>query len=127
MGTSNIGKIFVVNKKTHTSTKDDFYIGRGKNSPLGNPYTSINHKKTLAKHVCSCRSESIAKFETHLRDAISQREVNICGALNEIFKRLRDGRNVYLVCWCKPKDCHGDVIKKIIEEKLCLKHRSKHL
>jgi len=26
--------------------------------------------------------------------------------------------DVNLVCFCKPKACHGDIIKKLIEEKL---------
>ena len=29
-----------------------------------------------------------------------------------------NGKPTYLVCFCKPQDCHGDIIKKFICERL---------
>jgi len=29
-----------------------------------------------------------------------------------------NNEDVYLVCWCKPLACHGDVIKRMVEDKL---------
>lgn len=85
------------------------YIGRAMprrpGSPLGNPY-----KLRLA-----CEREAmVAKYETWLRarleaDTPQRREI----------ERLADySENLVLLCWCAPELCHGDVVKKIIEERL---------
>lgn len=47
----------------------------------------------------------------------SFKDKKICDELNKIWK-LAKNENVNLVCFCKPKDCHGDIIKKLIESKL---------
>ena len=107
--------ITVVNKHKHISTDNDVYIGRG--SALGNPYTSIKGKKTKAKVVCNSREESIKSFDIYIRQKISEKDKKICDELNRIYKMVKEG-DVNLVCFCKPKSCHGDIIKKIIEEKL---------
>lgn len=107
--------IQVVSKYKHTPTESDIYIGRG--SPLGNPYTSIQDRKTKAEHVCSSREESVANFRNYLLERIEMKDKTITTALNKIWKLAKNG-DVYLVCFCKPKSCHGDVIKEIIEKKL---------
>ncbi len=112
--------IQIVNKHYHTPTKNDFYIGRG--SPLGNPYTSLKDKKTKAKHVCDSREESVEKYRIYLLKEIAERNPVICNELNKIFlaakKANENNRVIYLVCFCKPKLCHGDIIKNIIEQKI---------
>ncbi len=35
-------------------------------------------------------------------------------------KKLSQKHDVYLVCFCAPKSCHGDVIKEIIEKDIDL-------
>jgi hypothetical protein len=35
--------------------------------------------------------------------------------LKEMVKFHKRTENLILVCWCKPKACHGDVIQKAIE------------
>ena len=105
--------ITVVNKYKHTPTKNDIYIGRG--SILGNPFTSIKDRNTLAKFVCDSREESINSFELFLRKEIKNKNKEICKELNRLWK-LNQTENINLVCFCKPKTCHGDIIKKIIDE-----------
>ena len=107
--------ILVVNKHKHSPTENDVYIGRG--SILGNPYTSIKGKKTKAKFFCDSREESIKSFEKYIREKIENKDKVVCEELNRIWKLAKEGE-VNLVCFCKPKSCHGDVIKNIIEEKL---------
>lgn len=104
--------ITVVNKYKHTPTKNDVYIGRG--SVLGNPFTSIKDKTTLAEFVCDSREESVESFRKYIDEKIASKDKKICDELNRIYK-IQD---VNLVCFCKPKSCHGDEIKKIIEIKL---------
>lgn len=108
--------IYVVNKYKHNITNNDIYIGRG--SPLGNPFTSIKNKLTKAKYICETREESIKKYEIYLRKEILLKNKDICKELNNIYLREKNGFNTYLICFCKPKKCHGDIIKKIIYENI---------
>jgi len=103
--------ITVVNKYKHIPTKNDIYIGRG--SVLGNPFTSIKDRTTKAEFICDSSEDSICSFDSFLREKIKNKDKNICDELNRIYK-LAQTEDVYLVCFCKPKNCHGDVIKDII-------------
>lgn len=105
----------VVNKYQHRPTDADVYIGRG--SALGNPFTHADLHKTKAEFQCNNREEAIAAYEPWLRTKISERDSAVCTMLNNIVKMARKG-DVFLVCFCKPKSCHGDIVKKIVEEVL---------
>ncbi len=104
--------ITVVNKYKHTPTEFDFYIGRG--SALGNPFTSIKDRKTKADFICDSREESIEKYKDYLIQKIYEKAPVITNELNKIWKANKNN-DVFLVCYCSPKSCHGDVIKKAIE------------
>lgn len=110
--------IRIVNKRTHKPTKNDFYIGRG--SPLGNPYTSKN-SPTKADFTCDTPEQSVTLFEEYLIKKIKNKDVKICNELNKIWKSAKKG-DVNLVCYCakinEPFICHGNIVKKIIEQKL---------
>ena len=104
--------ITVVNKYKHTPTENDVYIGRG--SVLGNPFTSIQNRQTKAEFICNNREDSVDNFRQYLLDKISEKDTRICDELNRIYKM----KDVNLICFCKPKSCHGDVVKEIIESKM---------
>lgn len=107
--------IIVVNKYKNKPSKQDFYIGRG--SALGNPFTHLQLEKTKAEYHCQTREESIKRYENYIQSKIDKKDEIICRALNELYKRAKS-EDVNLVCFCKPKSCHGDIIKKIIDSKL---------
>lgn len=107
--------IRVLNKHKSKPEPIDIYIGRG--SPLGNPFTHVELSETKAQYKCNTREEAISSYEDYINQKIRDRDVNICKELNRIFSAAIKG-DVNLVCFCKPKSCHGDIIKKIIEEKL---------
>lgn len=107
--------IYVVNKYGHKPTERDIYIGRG--SPLGNPYTSIKDRKTKAEHVCDSREESISNYRGYIDRELKNNNRQIAGELNRIWQFAMTG-DVYLVCFCAPKPCHGDVVKEIVSQKL---------
>lgn len=110
--------IHVVNINKHNETPNDYYIGRG--SILGNIYTSIKNRETKAIYTCNSREESVSLYEIYLLEQISNKNKEICGLLNEIYlKALKE--DVYLVCFCHPKLCHGEVIKKVIDNKILTK------
>lgn len=100
-------KIEVVNTY-HGYAKDpangNFYIGRG--SPLGNPYKVSD----LGRGNC------IEPYRGWLAQQIQAKTPSVIAYLNEVAKasvQRQDG--VRLVCFCKPRACHGDVIKEVIE------------
>lgn len=107
--------IKVIHKKDTDKYENVFYIGRGSN--LGNPYTSIKNRETLAEYTVDSRAESIECFRNYLNDCIERRDERVCSTLNHIYKLAISGE-VYLACYCSPKQCHGDVIKEIIENKI---------
>ena len=108
--------ITVVNKHHHQATEDDVYVGRG--SALGNPYTGTKPlASTKAMFQAGSREESIELYESWIREKIRTKDKAVCKALNEIYLRSVRG-SVNLVCFCKPKACHADVIRAIVMEKL---------
>lgn len=86
--------------------KYDIYIGRP--SIYGNPFTHIGDKKTKAQFLVTTRLEAIKEFENYARERIKK---------DEVFKKaIIACKDKILGCWCKPKDCHGDVFEKLIKE-----------
>ena len=108
--------ITVVHKRTHTRTPYDFYIGRG--SPLGNPFThrkqDLKENKGKALYWVETREEAIAKYEKWLIHALSNKWTKEYKAFYELV-RAANKHDIYLVCYCSPEPCHGDVIKAEIE------------
>lgn len=107
--------IIVKNKHKSKKESNDIYIGRG--SILGNPYTHFDLDKTKAEFQCKSREESISSYEKYIISKIESKDPEICKELNRIYF-LALYQDVNLVCFCKPKSCHGDIIKKIIEKKI---------
>ena len=103
--------IQVVNKYKHKATPNDFYIGRG--SPLGNPFTHLSGQ-TKAEHKVATREEAIEKYVPWLEKA-RLNDVVVATTLDKVFEKALAG-DVNLVCFCKPQACHGDVIKKLLDE-----------
>lgn len=71
----------------------------------GNPFV-MNHENE--------RVDVIIKYEEHFIE-------NLLKDIGELSDAKRLG------CWCKPKQCHGDVIKRYLEDKyiICTHCRSK--
>ena len=91
----------------YTSGFDGFYIGRpgkGKTSVLGNPFSLSNYS----------REDSIEKYRQwlweHLQDSESPQYLEI----KKLATKYKQGSDLTLVCFCKPKACHGDVVKSAI-------------
>ena len=83
----------VIHIRDKTGSANEVYIGRG--SKWGNPF-KIGQDGS--------RADVIRKYEEYLikRD-------DLMYALHEL-----EGKT--LVCFCKPQACHGDVLKKYVDE-----------
>lgn len=78
----------------HHREPHDIYIGRP--TKWGNPF-EIGIEGT--------RDEVIAKYEVWIRN-----NANLMDSLHELEGKV-------LGCWCKPKNCHGDILVKLLNEK----------
>lgn len=79
----------VLNKHSDFPGEEAVYIGRP--SKWGNPYDSFG------------REENIRRFREYLTDKLMQ---------DEAFLEPLRGKD--LVCFCKPLNCHGDVIMEFL-------------
>lgn len=103
-----MNNIYVVNKNNHAPTDNDFYIGRG--SVLGNPYTSKDVNNSKAIYQAKSKDDAIELYETYLENRIKNNDISVVTEINKMLGLLKDN-DIYLVCYCSPKKCHGDVIK----------------
>jgi len=76
------------------------YIGRG--SPFGNPFTHLPVRETAALYQCATREESISKFE----DWVFTQP--------DILSRVDELAGNRLVCFCRPRPCHGSTYLRLI-------------
>lgn len=82
----------VHNKHKNTAGKDAVYIGRG--SPYGNPYVIGKPHPKTGKPMT--RDDVCNLFEDNILPGLDVKKL----------------KNKDLVCFCKPKRCHGDAILK---------------
>jgi len=93
-----VTKIVNLNKEGY-----DIYIGRG--SKWGCPFTCIKDKETLADEIVGSREEALSKYREYVMNS-----PELMDALDEL-----DGK--VLGCFCKPKDCHGDILIELLTKK----------
>jgi len=117
-----MGTIEVINIHSTIVPTDGvyIYIGRGKTSVLGNPFT---HKRdgTLAQYYVPNREMAISGYETYLEESYRNNE-EFKKRIDEIYDFYSHGSKIYLGCFCAPKSCHGDIIKKYIEKRYIKEH-----
>lgn len=84
-------KCTVVNKRNHKATPNDVYIGRP--SKWGNPFVIGRDGN---------REQVITKYCVWLANN------------DELKADLPELKGKTLVCWCKPHECHGDVLAALV-------------
>jgi hypothetical protein len=96
--------IFVVNKHKEPN---HIYCGRG--SSLGNPFRMNNENE---------RDKVCEDYETYFYEQVEviKNEVML-KELRIIYKQALNG-DINLGCYCSPKRCHCDTIKKFIENQI---------
>lgn len=80
----------------------DVYVGRG--SKWGNPFSHLPN--TSAPWPVETREDAIRAYEDYL---INKRTDLVAAAKTELKGKI-------LGCYCKPLDCHGDILLKIANE-----------
>lgn len=97
---------------------DKIYIGRKNShqnlpqSPLANPYVisdKILNRNAVIELYRQWLWQQIKSWrETGIYNPAVQELLNLC-------ELVRQGKEINLVCWCKPKPCHGDVIVRCVQ------------
>lgn len=80
------------------------YIGRG--SPLGNPFVMKNSSPAERDRVCNA-------YEVWFEE--NKETEKVAKELKRLYKLSQKG-DLILGCFCYPKRCHGDTIKKFLEQ-----------
>lgn len=101
-------EITVVNKHKLTAEqqREAHYIGRG--SPLGNPFKV----KPWGPHE---RGATLELYRGWLDERIDAGDPRVVRELERIAAEAKRDGGVRIMCFCKPKACHGDVIKQVVE------------
>lgn len=86
----------IFNKHTHGIPAGAVYIGRG--SPWGNPFIIGRD---------GSRAEVIAKYEAWI------------DTQPQLLARLPELKGRGLVCWCFPKSCHGEGLRRRANTPVC--------
>lgn len=101
-------KTIAVNISTYQGEQETIYIGRKKdsNKHYGNPFRIGDWGVT--------RKESIKRFELWItgkdyQDVEPERRQWIIDNLDNL-------KGKALLCYCKPLDCHGDILVKLVED-----------
>lgn len=103
-------------REDHSANPNNYPIFRGV-SILSNPYTHIKDKATKAFEVVDSREEAIELYERYF-DAMYENSQMFKDAVDEIYEKYKSGEDVYLECYCAPQPCHGDIIKRKLEQRL---------
>lgn len=81
-----------------------FYVDGAFQSKWANPFKVKKPNKVYKKGKYYSLEESIVKYEAHIRNS-----PHLMDALPEL-------KGKTLGCWCKPNQCHGDILIKLVNE-----------
>lgn len=85
----------------------DVYIGRI--SPWGNPWS--DNPESKAEFIVGSREESILRYEEWMRQRLDGPDTE-----PELASNILALEGKRLGCFCSPKPCHGDVLRKLFLE-----------
>ena len=102
------------NAEDFSALENNYPIYRGA-SILGNPYTHLSVKDTKAMFQCKTREEAIEKYSEYF-DIMYGNNIEFTKIIDEMYKKYKNGEDIYLECYCKPQSCHGDIIAKKLQE-----------
>lgn len=81
----------------------DVYVGRG--SKWGNPFTHLKGN-TKAEFVVDTREQAIKAYENYILNGYGR----------HLLKDLYELKGKIIGCYCKPSQCHGDVLARLADE-----------
>ena len=104
-----LGKVLVVNVRNYRG-ENMIYIGR-RNISWGFEESIL---KNMKRDVGMNRDESVDRYRMWLWGEV-KKSGDVWDELVRLVNVLIGGNDVILGCWCKPKRCHGDIVKGCLE------------
>lgn len=104
------------------------YIGRSSSSRtssvMDNSFSVLCNPFRLEVDNVENRKMVIDKFRQYAYKQM-QFKTGFYQKIQELVKLLKDEQYdvIYLVCFCKPKDCHGDVVKELVLQEFLKQHQ----
>lgn len=97
-------KVVNIKKLPKSWVRDDDYVyigraGNGQSGYFGNPFTLKSENK---------RQEVLDQYRAYLEKKLEEDQ--------EFRSKVRNLRGKTLVCFCKPKLCHGDILAEWAEK-----------
>ena len=97
----------VVNmRKKKDGTFERFDVKIDRSSKWGNPFSHLPNTK--------------ARWKVATREEAIQRHREWFVTQPELMAQLEELRGKVLGCWCKPKDCHGDLYVELLHTSRCV-------
>lgn len=84
---------------------------------LGNPYP-LRAETPEERAKCIGLYRRMAEHDAARGGPISRK-------VRDLADRVEAGERLALQCWCKPKDCHGDVVRELILRELDSRRRTR--
>lgn len=85
---------------------------------LGNPYTHIKNRKTLAVFTTKTREEAIEKYVAYFDEMLKTSET-FRNEWERIFDAYKKYDTIYIGCYCRvDESCHGDFLVKRLKQRL---------
>ena len=105
------------------------YIGRSSSSKtssvMDNSFSALCNPFRLEVDNVANRKMVIDKFKEYAYKQM-QFKTGFYKKIQELVKLLKEDQYdvIYLVCFCKPKDCHGDVVKELVLQEFLKQYQS---
>lgn len=85
---------------------------------LGNPYTHIKNRKTLAVFTTKTREEAIERYAAYFDEMLKTSET-FRNEWERIFDAYKKYDTIYIGCYCRvDESCHGDFLVKRLKQRL---------
>jgi hypothetical protein len=97
--------ITIANIKNGTKIDDPHVFLIDRRTPVGNPFP-LNDE--------SLRDEVCDKYDVWFNNK-GLKDPKVVAYLNSLRLYLAEHKKIILLCWCAPKRCHGETIKKWLE------------
>lgn len=107
--------VYNKNDEDYSCKPNNYYIGRG--SILGNPYTHLPLKNTIATYHVKTREDAIKLYDGYFDIQYSCNK-EFKAIIDEMYAKYKKGDDIYLECYCHPLPCHGDIIAKKLQKRL---------
>lgn len=85
----------------------DFRVDRA--SPVGNPFYMRDESE---------RDTVCEKYETYFYEQLEKNNVKFIEYLQMMLRALKQYGKLNLYCWCAPKRCHAETIKRWLENQI---------